>query len=92
MLSKTETVIRNETVLESGNLYCYTLIESEGANGTMLYSLKITLSMKDGEFSENTAKNIFTEKNAAMLFFDKMLKNLATPLNLPYVVEDELLN
>ena len=92
MQSKTETVIRSEKVLDRGNLYCYTLTESDSANGTMLYSLRISLRMKNGEFSENTARDIFTEKSAAMHFFDKMLKNLATPLNLPYVIEDELLD
>ena len=34
-------------------------------------------------------RELFSEGNKAKAFFDKLVRNLATPIDLAYIVEDE---
>jgi len=89
MISGTDRAIKNETVLNRGNLYSYELTARESGKIT-LYSIKITLKTAFGEITERVAENIFDNEEDAVAFYEMLIKNLATPLNLPYIVEDEL--
>jgi hypothetical protein len=45
---------------------------------------------KNGRASRARASDLFSKLNEANAFFDKMVRNLATPIDLQYVIEDEL--
>ena len=88
------TVIRLEERESDGAKYEYKLImkesDSVASYGIRLYSIEIKMSMPDGATTYAEAKELFADCGIAMDFFDKLVDNLATPLNLSYVVEDEL--
>ena len=44
----------------------------------------------DGKKTEATAKDLFADVGKALVFYDRMVQNLATPIDLPYIIEDEL--
>ena len=88
-----DTVIRKETRCQDGCEYCYTLLMKESTNVASykipLYSVNIDLKMADGERTNADAKEIFADAGKALDFFDKLVLNLATPIDLPYIIEDE---
>ena len=43
-----------------------------------------------GEKTEAVAKDVFADIGKAVVFFDKIVQNKATPLNLYYIIEDEI--
>ena len=55
-----------------------------------LYSIHISLCDPDGYHRQSTAKDVFANLGKAESFFDKIVKNLATPIDLMYVLEDEI--
>lgn len=89
-----DTVIRREIREAEGFRYTYELILREGDKtadwGLTLYSVKISMVDEKGETSEREARDLFTSQDQALEFYNKLVRNLATPLNLGYVVEDEL--
>ena len=89
-----DTVIRREVREAAGFHYTYELILREGDKtadwGLTLYSVKISMIDEKGETSVREAKDLFTSENQAVEFYNKLVRNLATPINLGYVVEDEL--
>ena len=89
------TLIRKEMRKDSGNLYEYSLYVNKSPRvasfGLCLYSIKIRLTLENGSVSEKIVKDIFSEGKRAVSFFDFILKNLVTPIDLPYVIEDALI-
>ena len=88
-----DTVIRIEVRETEGRLYKYELImtESNKPNYRLpLYSVAIEYMDEDGSSTSAKAKEIFADVGKAIIFFERLVENLATPLNLAYVVEDEL--
>ncbi len=89
-----DRVIRTERRSEDGCDYTYELILREGGLThdwrLPLFSVRISMKDCDGRFSEREARDLFTNREKAIEFFEKMVRNLATPINLGYVVEDEL--
>lgn len=87
-------VIKQEERTDGGFSYKYELILREGmqtANfGLPLYSIRISMTDADGKESRREATDIFTDRGKAEGFFERLVRNLATPLNLCYVVEDEV--
>ena len=88
-------IIRTEVREAGGIEYRYTLTLSEGLRvssyGIPLYSISVEMNPSiDGRASEYTAENLFSDSKKAFAFFDKIVGHLATPIDLPYVVEDEL--
>ena len=56
--------------------------------GLRLYSIRIELS--DGEsVTSSDAKEIFSDGGKAVCFFNKLVNELATPLDLAYILEDD---
>ena len=54
-----------------------------------LYSIRVTLTSPDGETTSSEIKEVFADAGKAILFFDKVVRNLATPVDLAYILEDE---
>jgi hypothetical protein len=55
-----------------------------------LYSIRIILTDPDGARREANARDILSSREKAERFFDKIVRNLATPIDLMYVLEDEI--
>ena len=96
-MSKTaikDKVIRQEIREADGAKYCYTLIMSESNKVASyripLYSIEIEMTDKDGNVTNAKTKEIFADVGKAISFFRKLSENLATPLNLLYILEDEM--
>ena len=88
-------MLKTETVRSDGISYTYSLIENYNrllsSFGIPLYSIEIRMIFDDtGEMTENKSDALFSDIDKASDFFNKLVRNLATPIDLPYIVEDEL--
>ncbi len=90
----TDTVIKREVRESEGARYCYSLIVSESNKVASfklpLYSVEIEMTDADGAVTSARTREIFADVGKAIAFFRKLCENLATPLNLPYILEDEM--
>ena len=90
----TETVIGAKTVEKDGYVYCYTLLKRESRRVVSfripLYSIKIELTDPSGNKTEAESRDIFSDLGKAIVFYDRLVRNLATPIDLAYVIEDEI--
>ena len=96
-MSKTalkDKIIKQETKEADGAKYCYTLIMTESNRVASyripLYSIEIEMTDPDGNVTNAKTKDIFADVGKAIAFFRKLSENLATPLNLLYILEDEM--
>ena len=96
-MSKTvtkDTVIKKEVRKDEGSTYSYTLIMTESNKVASykipLYSIEIEMTDPDGKITSARTKEIFADVGKAISFFRKLSENLATPLNLMYILEDEM--
>ncbi len=91
---KERTALREQTVTADGATYVYTLFSKPGSRvadyGLTLYSVEIRMTDRDGRYTESALEDIFSDHKKAFRFFDKLVKNLATPIDLPYILEDEI--
>jgi len=89
-----DTVIRREERCESGYSYVYEIImqRSEGVASFRipLYTIRVSMEQPDGEISTAEIKEAFADLGRAIYFFDKLVRNLATPIDLVYIHEDEM--
>lgn len=86
-------IIRDVTKIDDDIIYRYVLF-CEKSNKVAsfnipLYSIEVSM-IKDGERTSNVAKELFADIGKAISFFEKLADNLATPIDLPYVVEDRI--
>ncbi len=90
----TENVIRSSEINNEGILYRYSLVENKSRSipsyGLPLYTLRVEMTEADGSSTEAMARDLFRDMDKALSFYDKIVKNLATPIDLAYVVEDEM--
>lgn len=88
-----DSVIRSEVRERDGALYKYELIMKESdrvaSYKIALYSINVEFMGSDGTQTEAVAKEIFADVGKAIVFFERLVENLVTPIDLPYVVEDE---
>ena len=87
------TLIRREFVENEDVLYKYELLMNErqrGTNCARLYFISVEMTLVDGSVTYSETGEIFADVGKAIAFFDRMVKNLATPIDLPYVLEDEI--
>ena len=88
-----ETVIRRDVRYDGENHYEYELIASESERTASwrltLYSVWTKMIDRDGTESEARLVDAFADAGQAILFYDKAVRNLATPIDLRYVLEDE---
>ncbi len=89
-----KTVIREERTSKDGAEYTYRLFvkrsEMVASFRLPLYSISVEMTDAEGNRTEATLTDIFSDVKRAHSFFDYIFSNLATPLNLPYILEDEL--
>ncbi|MBQ8322238.1 MAG: hypothetical protein IJX92_07735 [Clostridia bacterium] len=90
----TDTVIRKDLVSDEENSYSYELILREGTRTASwripLYSIKVSMTDSDGIFTSADVTDAFADASRAIRFYEKLVRNMATPIDLPYVVEDEM--
>ena len=88
------TVLLKEERQDEYFLYTYELILREGRRTAdwrlPLYSIRVTTVDSFGARNEREAIDVFTDKTKAENLFHKLVRNLATPIELGYVVEDEV--
>ena len=93
MSSLKESVLK-ETRESCGVVYTYTLILHEDKKltsiGIPLYSIRVDMTViATGKHTSAQTREIFADEEKARAFFDKLVRNLATPIDLAYIVEDE---
>ena len=90
----TDKVIRKEVRENNGAIYSYSLIVSESNKVASfkipLYSIEVRMTDSDGNVTHARTRDLFADVGKALSFFKKLYENLATPLNLPYILEDEM--
>ncbi len=89
-----ETLIRREIRNDGNHTYTYDLITKESNKQSSyrisLYSIRITLTDSEGINTEAEITDAFADFGRAVLFYDKLVRNLCTPINLCYILEDEM--
>ena len=87
------TLIRTDTVTENGARYVYSLTQRESQSVASyripLYSVHIELTDREGNRTEASVNDAFSDVGRAIVFYDRLREHLATPINLPYIFEDE---
>lgn len=81
--------VRKDIRKTCGNEYKYELIIHK-SEMPPLYSIKIELTMKNGKHTKAETHELPLDEKDAISFFEKLVDNLATPINLPYIIDDEL--
>ena len=87
--------VRTEVRRVDGIEYRYELTERENTSvagfGLPLYSVAVMMeSEESGKRSHGRTTELFSDIKKAVHFFEKLVSNLATPIDLAYIVEDEL--
>lgn len=94
MKQKCYNVVKKEDKQEGGYSYTYELLLRRGVKtadfGLPLYSVRISMTDLNGKKSFREATDLFADDIQATEFFDRLVRNLATPIDLGYVVEDEV--
>ncbi len=89
----TQTVRSNNVETESEK-YHYELIMKKSKRVTSyrlpLYSIKIHMTDSLGNVTEAEAQDLFSDIGKAIVFYQMLVDNLVTPIDLPYVVDDTL--
>ena len=89
---KTEKeIIKDTTVTDGPIIYRYLLYASRSRKvasfNLPLYSIEIIM-LKDGESSNCSSGELFSDVGKAISFYNKLKDNLATPIDLPFIIED----
>ena len=88
------TVIKRESREADGAKYRYSLVMSESNKVASyklpLYSVEIEMTDANGVVTNARSGELFADVGKALSFFKKLYENLATPLNLPFILEDEM--
>lgn len=71
--------------------YALSVSESENFKNLRipLYSVSVTMTDSDGKESYATCDSAFSDIGLALLFYGKIVRGLATPMDLAYIYEDE---
>ena len=90
---KKNMLVRSERRQEDGNEYEYTLTVSESDKTASfrlpLYSIRVAMTTADGQRREAELNDAFRSPRTAFTFFNRIVDNLATPIDLPFVYDDE---
>lgn len=90
--AKTET-IKDVTKIENGIIYRYILTAKRSKKVASfqlpLYSIEVIMT-KDGEVTRNSINDVFADVGKALSFYEYVSKNLATPIDLTYALEDKV--
>lgn len=92
--NKSGKTVRISKIEANGASYMYSLIVKESDKVASyrlpLYSIKIEMSSADGGHTEAQTGEIFADIGKAVVFYERLIESLATPLNLPYILEDAI--
>lgn len=90
---KKNMLVRSERRQEDGNEYEYTLTVRESDKTASfrlpLYSIRVAMTTADGQRREAELNDAFRSPRTAFTFFNRIVDNLATPIDLPFVYDDE---
>ena len=93
-LENKEIILRKDERFDGGDRYTYLLLMRESdfvaSFGITIYSVRVEMLREDGMSSAAEIKDVFANLDKANRFVDKLARNLATPIDLPYVLEDEM--
>ena len=91
-LKAIDTAIRREQRINDGFVYNYELIMHKSkAEEAVRYSMSAELLREDGAVITRAQTGaVFLSEEKAIRFFEKAKDNLATPKNLPYLLEDSI--
>ena len=96
MRKKQYNIVKKTERAEDGYAYTYELLLRRGTRtadfGLPLYSIRISMTDPNGNTSQREATDVFVNSEQANIFFDRLVRNLATPIDLCYVVEDEVIS
>ncbi|MBO5908130.1 MAG: hypothetical protein J6Q85_08300 [Clostridia bacterium] len=89
-----DSVVRREERSDGENSYVYELRVSQVKNASSykipLYSIHVYMTDCEGKTTNAKAKEAFADAGRAILFYEKVVRGLATPIDLAYVMEDEM--
>ena len=89
-----DIIVCKKDICDQGNEYTYIMTARESSLvasfGIMLYSIRIEMTDFSGNKTSAEICDVFSNKEKADIFFNKLVRNLATPINLVYVLEDEI--
>ena len=96
MRDKTQTeIVRYREVELDGAKYHYELIMKKSKKVISyrlpLYSIYVRMRDKDGNETDAQITDVFSDIGKAIVFFQKIVDNLVTPIDLPYIFEDQIL-
>ena len=87
-------IIRMDEKYDGENVYCYELVMKEGesvANWKIpLYTINVKMTSVEGLHTESSAQDAFSDASKAISFYERLVSCLATPIDLMYVLEDEI--
>lgn len=87
------TLIKSDRVEHGGFVYEYLLTARESKRVASyripLYSITVTLTNAEGVSTSATVTDGFSDIGKALVFYERALEHLATPIDLPYIFEDE---
>ena len=89
-----EAIIRRDERFDGENVYSYELTMKEGSSVASfkipLYTITVRLTSAKGSSTEASAQDAFSDASKAISFYERMVANFATPIDLIYVLEDEV--
>ena len=89
-----QKILKSNKINSDGIEYVYTLLENESDNVASyrlsLYSIRVEMTDIDGKHSYAEVNDVFCDVGKAILFYEMLIKNLATPIDLPYILEDKI--
>ena len=89
-----DEIIRREARTADGCEYVYELsvrVSRMVASFTLpLYSVAVSMKAEGEESTYYRVNDIFSDLGKATKFFELLVENLATPIDLPYVLEDAI--
>ena len=93
---KTQTeVIRLREAEADGYKYRYQLIMKKSKRVASyrlpLYSIKVNLTDPDGIETCAELSDVFSDIGKAIVFYQSVVDNLVTPIDLPYIFEDQIM-
>lgn len=96
MKAKTQTeTVRVREAEADGAHYHYELIMKKSKRVASyrlpLYSISVRMTDKDGKETKAELNDVFSDIGKAIVFFQKIVDNLVTPIDLPYIFEDQIL-
>ena len=89
-------ILRKDFREDEFNKYSYELTVRKGLETASfripLYSVGVTMTDAYGNDTETVLTDAFSDEGKAIRFYEFVLRNLATPLNLSFILEDEAIH